>query len=161
MYRSCIRVGMPDAHEWLAAAVHEKRDGPLGLVLHNAEINAVRLHRPGLDLAKTMARGKTHGVLDMRVIPHLDPGIVPPIETVPDIAAIIQLNFFFQYRGIRAQQQFDRPLHSVNPVNVAYQGGSAAVRIWMECKVDRRQAYPIMRDGKIEFDTESGPGAAV
>jgi len=78
-----------------------------------------------------------HGILDSRIIPHLNSRIVPPVEAVANVAAIVECDLLFENSGVRPQHEFNRPLHSVYPVDVANLNGSAAVIFLAECKINR------------------------
>ena len=136
MHGSGIRVRIPHAHKWFAASVHKKRHGALGVILNNAEIIAIGFDWPGLYFPKSMACCEAHGILNPRVVPHLDPGVVPPIKTMPHVAPIIQRNPLFEHGRTRAKDQFHRPLHSVYSVNIADLDGSAAIGFIFERKID-------------------------
>src|SRR5947208_2459419 len=75
------RVRIPHGHKWFAASVHKKRHGALGVILNNAEIIAIGFDWPGLDFPKSMACCEAHGILNPRIVPDLNSGIIPPIET--------------------------------------------------------------------------------
>ena len=111
-----IGLRVVDAHERLAAAVHEHGHGPLRLVGHEAPVDAARIDRPRLDLGEAMAGGETHRVLDARIVPDTDARVAPPVEAVPHVASIAQRDVLLEHRAAGPQPQFDRPLHSVNPV---------------------------------------------
>ncbi len=77
------------------------------------------------------------------------------------VASIIERYSFFEDRAVRAQYQFDSPLHAINAIRVADENRSAAVRILAVCKINRRHGDPVVRYGKIEFDAEGGPCSAI
>src|SRR6267378_425815 len=161
MRGSGVCSGIPDAHEVLPASMDEQGHWSIGLVVYEAEIFPLRIDRPRLDLRKPMCRGKAHGILDLGIVPNLDGGIVPPIETMAYIASITQRDMLFEDGGTRAQSQFDRPFHSINSVDVAHGDRSTAVLVACMCEIHRGHRDPIVRNGKVKLDPEGGPGSAI
>src|SRR6266852_3216587 len=161
MYGSGVCSGIPDAHEVFPASMDEQGHWPVGLVMYDAEIFPLRTNRPRLDLCEPMCRGKAHGVLNLGIVPNLDSGIVPPIETMAYIASIAQRDMLFENGGTRAQRQFDGPFHSINSVDIAYGDRSTAVLVARICEIHRGHRDPIMRNGKVKLDPEGGPGASI
>src|SRR5438552_5497518 len=90
MRRPSVCSGMPDAHEVFAASMDEHGYWSVGLVMDDAEILTLWIDRPSLHFRKPMRCGIAHGVLNLRIVPNLDGGIVPPIETMAYIASITQ-----------------------------------------------------------------------
>src|SRR6266481_9340957 len=91
--------GIPDAHEVFPASMNEQGHWPVGLIMYDAEILPLRIDRPPLHFRKPVCRGKAHGVLNLGIVPNLDGGIVPPIETVAYIASITQRNVLLENGG--------------------------------------------------------------
>ena len=116
--------------------MHKERHRTFGVILDYAEVIAVAFDWPRLHFPKSMACGETRGILNPGVVPHLDPGIVPPIKTMPYVAPIIQSNPLFQHCRTRAKNQFHRPLHSVHAVDVANLDGCAAIGFLGKRKID-------------------------
>src|SRR5207245_11236063 len=107
MRSPCVCSGMPDAHEVFAASMNEQRYWSVGLVMNDAEIFTLRIDRPRLHFYKPMCCGKTHGVLNLRIVPNLHGGIVPPIKTMAYITSIAQRDVLVEDGRTRAQSQFD------------------------------------------------------
>src|SRR5437660_32050 len=125
----CICSRVPYTHEVLAASMNKQRNWSIRLLTNDAEILAFWIDWPPLHLRKSMRCGKTHGVLNLRIVPNLDGGIVPPIETMAYIASIAQRNVLFEDGGTGRQSQFDRPFHSINPVDIPYCDSCAAILV--------------------------------
>src|SRR6266704_184084 len=109
---------MPDAHEVFAASVGEQLHWSVGLIVYDAQILTLRVDRPPLYFCKPMCCCKTHGVLNLRIVPSLNASIVPPIETMAYIASIAQPDMLFENGRARPQSQFDGPFHSINSVDI-------------------------------------------
>src|ERR1700704_4965626 len=97
--------------------------------MYDAEILPLRIDRPPLHFHKPMCRGKAHGVLNLGIVPNLDGGIVPPIETMAYIASIAQPDVLLENRGTRTQSQFDGPFHAINSVDIAHGDRRTAVLV--------------------------------
>src|SRR5215472_11741530 len=123
---------MPNAHERFPGAVGEHRDWPSCMVFYDAEIVAVGVDWPWFDIGETVSGGEPHGVLDFRVVPHLDSRIVPPVKPVADVAAVVQHDPLLEQRGMRPQYQFYRPLHSVHAIDVSHLNIGTAIRSFPE-----------------------------
>ena len=93
----------------------------------------------GSNVPESVTGSEAHRILDLRVVPDLNAGIVPPVEAVANVAAIVERNPLLQDGGMRLQHEFHRPLHSVDPVNISHQYESAAVVFLPERKIDGRQ----------------------
>src|SRR6266850_1327279 len=161
MRGSGVGSGIPHAHEVFPAAMDKQGHGSAGLIVYDAEILSLRVDRPVSYFRKAMGRGKAHGILDLGIVPNLDGGIVPPIETMAYIASITQRDMLFEDGGTRAQSQFDRPFHSINSVDVAHGDRSTAVLVACMCEIHRGHRDPIVRNGKVKLDPEGGPGSAI
>ena len=157
----CVCSGVPYTHEVLAASMNKQRDWSIRLVTNDAEILAFWIDWPPLHLCKSMRCGKTHGVLDLRIVPNLDGGIVPPIETMAYIASIAQRNVLFENGGTGRQSQFDRPFHSINPVDIPYCDRCAAILVACIGEIHRRHGDPIVGNRKVKLDSECSPGSAI
>jgi len=94
---------MPNTHEVLATSVCEKRNSTMDVIADHAQVDAVRVHRPRLYFSETMARGVTHGIDDAGIVRDGCPGVVPPIESVTEIAPVAQAHAFFEQRGLGAE----------------------------------------------------------
>src|SRR5467141_3871758 len=103
----------------------------------------------------------THGVLNLRIVPNLDSGIVPPIETMSYIASIAQRDTLLKDGGPRTQSQFDGPFHSIDSVDIANGDRSTAVLVARIREIHRGHRDPIVRNGKVKLDPEGGPGASI
>src|SRR5467141_3104563 len=120
---------MPHTHEVFPASMDEQRHWTVGLVVYDAEILPLRIDWPPWHFRKPVCCGKMHGVLNLRIVPNLHSGIVPPIETMPHIASITQRDALFENGGTGTQSQFDRPFHSINPVDIAHGDRRAAILV--------------------------------
>src|SRR5438552_7249722 len=118
MRSPCVCSGMPDAHEVFAASMNEQRYWSVGLVVNDTEIFTLRIDRPRLHFCKPMCCGIAHGILNLRIVPSLDGGIVPPIKAMAYVASIAQPDVLFENGRTRAQNQFDGPFHSVDSVDI-------------------------------------------
>src|SRR5216684_1189711 len=161
MRGSGVCSGIPDAHEVFPASMDEQGHWSIGLVVYEAEIFPLRIDRPRLDLRKPMCRGKAHGVLDLGIVPNLDGGIVPPIETMAYIASITQRDALFENGGPRTQSQFDGPFHSINSVDIADGDRRTTVLVARIREIHWGHRDPIVRNGKVKLDPECGPGSAI
>src|SRR5262249_49643812 len=141
--------------------MHEQRHRSFGVVPDDAQISSVRFYWPGLHVMKAMARCKAHRILNSRVIPDLNTCVVPPIEPVPDIAAIVEGDPLLEKGRVRTQDEFYRPLHSVNPIDIPYLYGSTAIILLSEGEIDRRSCDPVVRDRKVELTSKPRPRAAI
>src|SRR5207249_8948416 len=103
MRRPSVCSGMPDAHEAFAASMDEHGYWSVGLVMDDAEILTLWIDRPSLHFRKPMRCGIAHGVLNLRIVPKLDGGIVPRIETMAFMASITQRDMLFENRRARPQ----------------------------------------------------------
>ena len=130
------------------------------MIANNTEIETI-IDRPGPDFGESVRRCIAHGINDLRVVPRVDAGIVPPVESVPHVAAIVQGDPLFQHGRFWSKNQLDRPLHAVNAIDVADGHRCAAVVMLGKGEIDRRHADPIVGNGKIEFDSECRPGSAI
>src|SRR5215471_10587849 len=108
-----------------------------------------------------MARGEAHWVYDPRIVRNSRGCIVPPVEAMPDMAAVTEGHPLLEENRLGPKQQLDRPLHSVNAINIPHDHGGAAVRIVMEGEIDRRHAHPVVRNRKVELNAKSRPGPAI
>src|SRR5437899_11125855 len=108
-----------------------------------------------------MRCGKTHGVLNLRIVPNLDGGIVPPIKTMAYITSIAQRDELFEDGRTRAQSQFDGPFHSINSVDIPNGDRCTAILVPRICKIDGRHGDAIVGNGKVKLDAERRPGAAI
>src|ERR1700691_1409442 len=88
MSRTRIRVGIPYTHVILTGPMTKKGNRSIGLVPNDAQVLAAFVDRPFLHFCKTMGRGKAHRVLNVGIIPHLDTGIVPPVEAMAHVTPI-------------------------------------------------------------------------
>ena len=70
-----------DAHERLAAAVAEERDGPVEVVSDEREIMARGVDRPRVHLAEAVRRRPAHRVVDAAVVVDPHGRVVPPVRT--------------------------------------------------------------------------------
>ena len=156
-----LRLGMVDAHERFTAAVYELGNRTARLVAYHAQVDSGRVDRPGFHLGETVAGGPAHGIPDFRVVPHAHSGVVPPVESMPHVAAVVEGDALFQYGGAGRQAQLDRPLHAVRAVDVAHHHARAAVRVFRKGEIHRRHGDPIVRDREIELDAECRPRAAI
>ncbi len=162
VHGSRIRVRIPDAHERFAAAVDKQRHRSFGVILDYAEVIAVGFDWPGLHFAKSVAGREAHGILNSRIVPHLHSGIVPPIETMPHVAAIIQRDSLFEHRRTRTQESvlpsiaFRTRGRYFRPVTDALPSS-----FFGERKIHRRGCDPVMRDRKIELDSKRRPRSAI
>src|SRR6266852_469355 len=127
MRGSGVRSGLPDAHEVFPASMNKQGHRPVGLIMYDAEILPLRIDRPRLDLRKPMCRGKAHGVLNLGIVPNLDSGIVPPVETMAHVASITQGDVLLENGRPRTQSQFNGPFHSINSVDIAHNDRRTAV----------------------------------
>src|SRR5438132_6978109 len=157
----CICSRVPYTHEVLAASMNKQRNWSIRLVTNDAETLAFWINWPPLHLRKSMRCGKTHGVLDLRIVPNLDVGIVPPIETMAYIASIAQRNVLFENGGTWRQSQFDRPFHSINPVDIPYCDRCATILVACISEIHRRHGNPIVGNRKVKLDSECSPGSAI
>src|SRR6266853_1632443 len=96
MRGSGVRSGLPDAHEVFPASMNKQGHWPVGLIMYDAEI------------------------LPLGIVPNLDGGIVPPVETMAHVASITQGDVLFENGGPRTQSQFNGPFHSINSVDIAH-----------------------------------------
>jgi len=108
-----------------------------------------------------MRCGVFHRIKDAAVVPDFDTCVGPPVETVARVAAVIERGSLFQIGATWAQREFDAPLHAIDAVNVSHPDRGASVALMGHGKVDRRNRHPIVRNRKIEFNTEGCPHAAV
>ncbi len=143
-----------NAHEGLATAVGEERDRAVELVPDDREVDALRVHRPGVHLAEPVGRGVAHRVGDPAVVVHAHPGIVPPVEAPPNRARIVEGDVLLEEGRARPQAQLHPPLHAVDPVHVGHPDGGAAVRVRAEREVHRGERDPVVGDRKVELDAE-------
>src|SRR2546430_7415850 len=125
----CVCSRMPDAHEVLAASMDKQRYGSVGLVTNDTEILTLRIDRPPLYLRKSMRCGIAHGVLNLRIVPNLDSGIIPPVKTMAYIASIGQPDALFENGRTRPQLQVDGPFHSINSVDIPNGDRCAAILV--------------------------------
>src|SRR5438876_10617088 len=131
----CICSRVPYTHEVLAASMNKQRNWSIRLVTNDAEILAFWIDWPPLHLRKPMRCGKTHGVLNLRIVPNLDGGIVPPIKTMAYITSIAQRDVLFEDGRTRAQSQFDGPFHSINSVDIPNGDRCTAILVARICKI--------------------------
>ena len=75
----------------------EQRHGTFSVISDQAQIRAVRFHRPGQHLGKAVPGGKSHRILDARIVPDFHPRITPPVKTMTYIAAIVQRNALLEH----------------------------------------------------------------
>src|ERR1700688_2965242 len=108
-----------------------------------------------------MGCGETHWVLNLRIVPNLNSGIVPPIETAAHIAPIAQRDALLENGGTRTKSQLDRPLHSINSVDIAHGDRCTSVLVAFVCKIHRRHRDPIVRNREVKLDPKCGPGSAI
>src|SRR5256886_14717899 len=94
-------------------------------------------------------------------MPYFNAGIVPPIEAVPYITTIGEIQSLFKHGRLGAKNKFGSPLHSIDPIDVSNRNGGTAVCMFPESEIYRRHGNPIARDGKIEFDPERRPRSAI
>ena len=153
--------GVVDTHEGLSAAVAELGDGAEGVMAHDAQVDAGRVHRPGVHLAEPVRGREPHRVFDAAVVPHAHPRVVPPVEAVPGVAAVVEGHLLFQERAPRPQGQPHPPLHPVDAVHVAHPEGGASVGMTADGVIHGRGGHPVVRDGEVELHAEGGPGPAV
>ena len=95
----------------------------------------------------------------LRVVPDLDTGVVPPVEAVPHVAAIVERDSLFEHGGSGTQDEFHRPLHSVHAINIADLNDALPSSFFAECEIDWRKSDPVMRNRKVELDAKRRPRA--
>src|SRR2546423_2295610 len=78
-----------------------------------------------------------------------------------DVTAVAERYALFQDGRFRTQHHLDVPLHSVNAVHVSDRNRRAAIRVLREGKINRRKRHPVVRYGKVVFDTKGRPGSAI
>src|SRR5205807_6669270 len=83
-----IGVRVPHTHEWLATSMHKQRHRAAGLVMNDAQVASAGIDRPRLDFSESVTGSKSHRIFDLRIVPDLDSGIVPPVEAVTNVAAV-------------------------------------------------------------------------
>src|SRR5882724_197327 len=138
MYCPGCGVGIPNSHEVFTVSVAEHRNRTFRVIADQTVVDPVLIHRPRMNLRKAVGGCKPHGISDARIIPRRYPGIVPPVEAMPYIAAITQGYTLLQQGRFRAQNQLYGPFHSIYAVDVANADGGAAVVMFRKGKVDRR-----------------------
>src|SRR5260370_38978576 len=106
-----------------------------------------------------MCCGIAHGVLNPRIVPSLDSGIVPPIETMAYIASVAQRDVLFENCRARSQRQLDGPLHSINSVDIPNDDRCAAILAARVRKIHRGHGDPIVGKLKVKLESKIGPGS--
>src|SRR5204862_8150476 len=104
---------------------------------------------------------KFHGIQDTIVIPDLDTSIRPPVETMTSVASVVQSGPLFQIIASWMQRELDAPLHAISTVDIAHPYRGATIGFACHGEIDGRNRHPIVRDGKVEFNSQSRPHAAV
>ena len=160
MHGPRIGLWMPHSHEVFAAAMDKLRNRSAGVIANDTEIETI-IDRPGSDFGEAVRRCKPHGINDLRVVPHSDAGVVPPVETMPHVAAVIQRDPLLEHGRFWSKNQLDGPLHAVNAIDIADGDRGAAVVMPGIGVIDWRHRDPIVRNRKIEFDAECRPGSAI
>src|SRR4029077_2256144 len=140
---------MVHRHVRLPAAVTEARYRAILVIADNTLVNACGIYRPGIYFSESMRGSVFHGIQDAAVVPDLDPGVGPPVETVTGVAAVIERGLLFEVGASRAERKSDTPLHAVSPVDVAHPDRATAVRFAAGGEVDWRDRHPIVRNRKI------------
>ena len=68
------------------------------MIANDAQVVAVLIDGPANNIRETMARGEAHGVNNLRIVRNPRRCIVPPVETMPDIAAVAERHTLLQQR---------------------------------------------------------------
>src|SRR5258705_6787729 len=147
-----------DSHERLGAAVGEGLK-IASLIGDAAEVLPLQVHRPGIDVGGAVFDRELRRVIDSGVVPDFDAGVVPPEEMMASVAVIGQSHVLFEQRASGTQNDLYRPIHAVNTVAISYCNLGAAIAGSDVGPVDRRDGYPVMRDGEVELLAERRPRA--
>src|SRR5581483_2117666 len=129
MHHSCVGVRMINRHVRLAAAVAEARHGAELVVSNHALIYPGSIHRPSINVGEPVRRGEFHGINNPAVVPYLNTGICPPIETVTGVTAVVQNRFLLEIVPPGTELQLDAPLHAIGPIYIADPYRSAPVSV--------------------------------
>ena len=154
----CMRA--VDAEERLVAAVGEGVEVAL-LARDHAQVGALQIDGPGIRVVGAVVADELRGIVDVRVRPHLDAGVVPPEIVVAGIAVVGEGDVLLQQRAAGAQDDLHRPVHAVDAVAIAHGDGGAAVGRGGVGPVNRRLRDPVVRDGEVELLAEGRPRAAI
>src|SRR5580692_11802646 len=129
VHYSRLRMWIPDAHERLATSMYKVRNRAAQLIPDDTQVGSLGPNRPATNFGEPVRRRKAHGVLDLRVVPNLDGGIVPPVVAMAYIAAVIKGNALFEQSGSWAHDQLDSPLHAIDSIDIANGHRGTAVRL--------------------------------
>ena len=142
------------------APIAEHRHGPFNLIADDAVIHAVLIDGPGMNFGKAVSGNESHRVHDLRVVRRRNAGIIPPVETVSDVAAIAQTDMLLEH--CRLGPKSNSTVHSsIDSVDVSNNDGGTAIVMLSKCEVYWRHRYPIVRNREIELNAERRPSSAV
>jgi len=86
-----------DSHERLGAAVGEGLK-IASLIGDQAEVFPLGINRPGIDVGGAVFDRELRRVIDSGVVPDFDAGVVPPVEAMTRVAAVVERDVLFQAR---------------------------------------------------------------
>ena len=115
-----------DPHERLGAAVGEGFE-IVGLIGDEANVLSLQIDRPGIDIGGAIFDRELRRVIDSRVVPDFDAGVVPPEEMVAGVTVIGQSDVLFEERAPGMQNDLHRPIHPVYAVAISYRHRGAAI----------------------------------
>jgi hypothetical protein len=141
--------------------VRKQSDAANFVVAHHTHIHTGRIHWPGVYFGAAVRGNQMSGVNESRLVVHSrDSGIVPPIVSVPDFAAILEVHILLQNCGARTQYELHSPLHFIHAIDVSDPNRRTAVGILDSSEVDGRDGAPGMPHREIHLDAHSNPGAS-
>src|SRR2546430_16790257 len=161
MYNAGPRVRMVDRHIGFPAAVTETRDRAVFLISDNALVDSRGIHRPGVYVRESVGCGKFHGIQDATVIPDLDTRIGPPIKAMTCVAPVVECGPLLEIIASWTQRELDTPLHAIGTIDIADPYRGAAVGFSCHSEIDGRNRHPIVRDRKVEFNSQRRPHTAI
>src|ERR1019366_3624676 len=113
MHHARLVVRAPHAHERFAAAVHELRYRPAGVIADDGDVLALVIHRPRVHVSEPVAGREPHWVHDTRIVLDLHGRVVPIVVTPPQIAPVIQGHLLLEHGGTGPQYELHHPLHAI------------------------------------------------
>src|ERR1700687_3631258 len=114
-------------HIRLATRVTKPGNRTAPLIPDHALIHTCQIHRPSIYVREAMPGSEFHGIEDAAVVPDLNGGIGPPVETVTSVAAVIECRLLLQVGAARMQRELHAPLHAVDALDIAYPYRGASV----------------------------------
>ena len=84
-----------DPHERLGTAVGEGFE-IVGLIGDEANVLSLQIDRPGIDIGAAIFDRELRRVIDSRVVPDFDAGVVPPEEMMAGVTVIGQSDVLFE-----------------------------------------------------------------